>query len=128
MSKPYSYDLRQKVIQAIKLDGLKISEASVLFSISRNTIGLWLKRQAETGDFQALPNEPPGNGHKITDWEKFREFAKTHGDKTQVEMASLWEGEISDRTISRALKKIGFTRKKRLMATANGMKSNARRL
>lgn len=128
MSKPYSYDLRQKVIQAIQLDGLKISEASVLFSISRNTIGLWLKRQAETGDFQALPNEPPGNGHKITDWEKFREFAKTHGDKTQVEMASLGSGEISDRTISRALQKIGFTRKKRLMATANGMKSNARHL
>jgi transposase len=128
MSKPYSYDLRQKVIQAIQLDGLKISEASVLFSISRNTIGLWLKPQAETGDFQALPNEPPGNGHKITDWEKFREFAKTHGDKTQVEMASLWSGEISDRTISRALQKIGFTRKKRLMATANGMKSNARHL
>ncbi len=48
--------------------------------------------------------------------EKFREFAKTHGDKTQVEMASLWEGEISSRTISRALQKIGFTRKKRLMA------------
>ena len=128
MSKPYSYDLRQKVIQAIKLDGLKISEASVLFSISRNTIGLWLKRQAETGDFQALPNKPNGNGHKITDWENFREFAKTHGDKTQVEMASLWEGEISGRTISRALQKIGFTRKKKLMATANGMKSNAKRL
>jgi transposase len=126
MSKPYSYDLRQKVIQAIQLDGLKISEASVLFSISRNTIGLWLKRQAETGDFQALPNEPPGNGHKITDWEKFREFAKTHGDKTQVEMASLWSGEISDRTISRALKKIGFTRKKRLMATGSGMKPSAK--
>ncbi len=64
--------------------------------ISRNTINLWLKRQAETGDFQALPNKPPGNGHKITDWEKFREFALSHGDKTQVEMASLWEGEISD--------------------------------
>jgi len=28
MTKPYSYDLRQKVIQAIKLNGLKISEAS----------------------------------------------------------------------------------------------------
>jgi hypothetical protein len=27
-------------------------------------------------------------------------------------MAELWEGEISDRTISRGLKKIGFTRKK----------------
>jgi transposase len=39
--------------------------------------------------------------------------AKAHRDKTQVEMAKLWEGEISSRTISRALKKIGFTRKKR---------------
>ncbi|MBW4571527.1 MAG: IS630 family transposase [Tolypothrix carrinoi HA7290-LM1] len=112
MPKPYSYDLRQKVIQAIQLDGLKKTEASLLFNISRNTIDLWLKRQAETGDFQALPNKPPGNGHKIIDWEKFREFALSHGDKTQVEMASLWEGEISDRTISRALNKIGFTRKK----------------
>lgn len=35
-----------------------------------------------------------------------------NGDKTQVEMASLWPEKISDRRISRALKKIGFTRKK----------------
>ena len=137
MPKPYSYDLRQKVIQAIELDGLKKSEASLLFNISRNTIDLWLKRQAETGDFQALPNQPPGNGHKISDWEKFREFAQVHGDKTQVEMAKLWEEPISDseallrsadRTISRALKKIGFTRKKRLMATGNGTRLNDRPL
>ena len=127
MPKPYSYDLRQKVIQAIELDGLKKSEASLVFNISRNTIDLWLKRQAETGDFQALPNQPLGNNHKITDWEKFREFASSHGDKTQVEMASLWEGEISDRTISRALKKIGFTRKKRPMATVSAMKPNDKR-
>ncbi|WP_039886737.1 IS630 transposase-related protein [Microcoleus vaginatus] len=126
MPKPYSYDLRQKVILAIKLDGLKITEASQLFNISRNTIGLWLKRQAQTGGFEALPNQPKGNGHKITDWEKFREFAKTYGDKTQVEMAKLWEGEISDRTISRALKKIGFTRKKRPMATVKEMRRNGK--
>jgi transposase len=126
MPKPYSYDLRQKVIQAIQLDGLKISEASQLFNISRNTINLWLKRQAQTGNFEALPNLPPGNGHKITDWEKFREFAKKHGDKTQVEMAKLWDGQISDRTISRALKKIGYTRKKRPMATVSGMKPSGK--
>ncbi len=126
MPKPYSYDLRQKVIQAIQLDGLKISEASLLFNISRNTINLWLKRQAQTGNFEALPNQPLGNGHKITDWEKFREFASEHGDKTQVEMAKLWDGQISDRTISRALKKIGFTRKKRLMATVSGMKPSGK--
>ena len=127
MPKPYSYDLRQKVIQAIKLDGVKISEASIMFNISRSTISLWLKRQAETADFKALPNKPPGNGHKITDWVKFQEFAHAHGDKTQVEMAQLWEGEISDRTISRALKKIGFTRKKRLTAIAKEMRRSGKR-
>ena len=127
MPKPYSYDLRQKVIRAIELDGMKKSEASQVFNISRNTIDLWLKRQAETGDFQALPNQPPGNGHKITDWEKFRSFALSHGDKTQAEMAKLWDDQISDRTISRALKKIGFTRKKRPMATVSVMKTNGRR-
>ncbi|MBW3587462.1 MAG: IS630 transposase-related protein [Cyanobacteria bacterium 0813] len=56
MPKPYSYDLLQKVIPAIKQDGIKISEACVRFSINRNTIRLWLKRQSETGDFQALPS------------------------------------------------------------------------
>ena len=66
MPRPYSYDLRQKVVQAIKLDSLKISEASQIFSISRDTIRLWLKRERETGEFQALPNKPLGNGHKIT--------------------------------------------------------------
>jgi transposase len=84
MPKPYSYDLRQKVIQAVELDGLKKSEASELFNISRNTINLWLQRKAQTGDVQALPNRPRGNNHKITDWEQFRAFAKTHGDKTQA--------------------------------------------
>ncbi len=121
MPKPYSYDFRQKVIEAIELDGLKKCEASELFNISRNTINLWLQRKAQTGDVRALPNRPPGNNHKITDWEEFRAFAKTHGDKTQVEMAQLWQGEISDRTISRALKKIGFTRKKTRVAKLAGV-------
>jgi len=124
MPKPYSYDLRQKVIQAIKLDGFKISEASQIFNINRNTIRLWLKRERETGDFQALPNQPPGNGHKITDWEKFKSFVEKNGDKTQIEMAQLWQGKISERTMSRGLKKIGFTRKKKLMVIKKEMKLN----
>lgn len=124
MANPYSYDLRQKVIQAIELDSMKKSEAAQVFGISRNTIDLWLKRRGETGDYQAKPRQPPGNGHKITDWHKFREFAAHYGDKTQVEMAELWAGQISARTISRALHKIGFTRKKRPMATLNATKQS----
>jgi transposase len=37
MAKAYSYNLWQKVMQAIELDGMKKSEASHLFNLSRNT-------------------------------------------------------------------------------------------
>ncbi len=128
MARSYSYDLRRKVIEAIEFNGMKRCEASEFFNISRNTINTWFQRRRETGDFKAKVRENRGNGQKITDWEKFRAFVETHGDKTQAEMAELWDGEISDRTISRALKKIGFTRKKRPTATVNGMRTNDRSL
>ena len=126
MPKPYSYDLRQKVIQAIELGGMSQNQAAMTFRISRSTINLWCQRQAHTGDCQAKPNLPQGNGHKITDWDKFREFAKVNGEKTQLEMAKLWDGEISDRTISRALKKIGLTRKKKLTDIEKDLKRKGR--
>ena len=120
MAKAYSYDFRQKVMQAIELDGLKKSEASQLFNISRNTLNLWCQRQAETGDIKAKSKPAHQPSGKITDWEKFRAFVKVHGDKTQAEMAQLWEGEISQRTISRALEKLGHTRKKKGWVLATG--------
>jgi len=64
MAKAYSYDLRQKVINAIKLDGMKKSEAAQVFQLSRNTIDLWLKRQAETGDYQACVESPTANSQQ----------------------------------------------------------------
>ena len=122
MSNAYSYDRRCKVIEAIELDGMKKTEASEVFHISRNTINAWLKRQAAPGDCEAKSYQPPGGEHAITDWEQFRVFADKHADKTQAEMAALWDGPMSQRTISRALKKINFTRKKRRMATKNAMR------
>ena len=89
MPKPYSYDLRQKVIQSIELGEMNKSQASAAFKISRNTIDLWFKIKASTGDYQAKPNLPQGNGQKITDWEKFKEFIKVNGEKTQVERAKI---------------------------------------
>jgi transposase len=59
MPKPYSYDFRQKVIQAIELDGLKKQEASELFNISRNTINLWLKRSRRNGRCSGIAQPSP---------------------------------------------------------------------
>lgn len=125
MAKAYSYDLRRKVIEAIELDGMKRTEASQHFRISRNTINLWLQRQAATGDYQAKAGEHKGHSHKITDWDKFRAFATEHYDKTQSELAERWDDDISARTISRALKKLGWTRKKRATATRSETSKSA---
>lgn len=114
MAKAYSEDFRRKVIEAIELDGLKKQEASDLFRISRNTINLWFQRRAATGDLKPKPRATSPSRGKIQDWEKFRAFVAEHGDKTQAEMAELWETPVSQRTISRALQKIGYSRKKKL--------------
>lgn len=120
MAKAYGYDFRQKVIQAIELDGYKKSEASEMFNISRNTIDLWFQRKAATGAVQAKPRAQGSPQQKSTDWEAFRAFAKQQEAKTQVEMAALWAGDLSDRTISRALAKLGFSRKKNCWVSRTG--------
>ena len=126
MPKIYSRDLREKVLNAVELDNIPKTEVSQIFGISRDTINRWQKLKAETGDIGAQPYSPPGNNHRVTDWEEFREFAQKHGDKTQAQMAELWDGQISRRTISRALARIGFTRKKKPTATAKETGKNER--
>ncbi len=112
MPAPYSDDLRQKVIAAIDR-GEQKSHVSEIFSISRDTIDRWLKRRDVTGTIQAAQGYQRGHSHRIRNWEEFRAFAKLHGDKTQSEMAQLWQGDVSARTMSRALASIGLSRKKR---------------
>ena len=46
--------------------------------------------------------------------DEFRELARQHGSLTQTEMAEAWKEDLSARTIGKALKKIGYTRKKNL--------------
>lgn len=113
MPAPYSNDLRIKVIEAID-GGMGKTKASKIFNISRNTINLWINQRKKTGDYRAKKGYQQGYGAKITDLEKFREFARKHGSQTQAEMAAAWGEKISDHTIGKALKKICFTRKKNL--------------
>lgn len=124
MARPYSYDFRRRVIEAVELDGIRKSDACDLFHISRNTLHLWLQRKAETGDVKAKPRGRSTHPRKINDADKFRAFVTRHADKTQVELAQLWEGEVSSRTICRALKTLGLTRKKRPTAIVNAMKQS----
>lgn len=124
MPAPYSNDLREKVMAALQR-GEKKSDVSAMFNISRDTIDRWLKRREATGSVQAAQGYQRGHSHCIKDWAAFRTFAAQYGDKTQAEMAQQWQGAMSQRTIARALARLGWTRKKRRMATANAMPPNA---
>ncbi len=119
MSSPYSYDLRQKAIAAVER-GERKSQVSRMFNISRNTLDLWLKRKAETGDCQAITHYQQGNRHKIRDWQRFREFVQEHGGKPQGEMAKLWGDGVTQQNISDALRKLGVSRKKTRTAKLTG--------
>ncbi len=119
MPAPYSEDLRQKAIAAVERGEGK-SDVSRMLNISRNTLDLWLKRKEQTGNCQARTYYQQGNRHKITDWQRFREFAQ-HGGKTQGQMALLWGEGVSQQNISDALGKLGLSRKKRPTDTGSGM-------
>jgi transposase len=125
MPAPYSYDLRQKAIKAVKR-GERKSDVCRMLKLSRNTLDLWLKREEQTGECRAITNFQKGCRHKITDWKRFREFVHKHGDRTQAQMASLWGDNVTQQNISDALGKIGVSRKKRRMATDNEMNSSAK--
>jgi transposase len=118
----YSYDLRKKAIQALD-EGESKTAVAKRFKIGRVTLYKWEKRRKETGDFQSKKLGNRGYNHKIDDWNAFAEFIKKHGGKTQSEVAKLW-GNISRQTIHSALKKFGFTRKKRLMDMKKETKKN----
>ena len=120
MPAPYSEDLRQKVIAAVDR-GERKTDVSRMFNISRNTLDLWLARQAETGSCRAKATVRKPKT-KISDWERFREFVKQYGDKTQIEIAKLWGEGVTQQNISDAMKKVGVSRKKRVMDIEREMK------
>jgi transposase len=127
MPAPYSYDLRDKAIKAVK-GGERKSDVCRMLNISRNTLDLWLKREAQTGDYRAITHFQTGYQHKITDWKRFEEFVQKHGGKTQREMAKLWGDNVTQQNISDALAKLGLSRKKRLTDILSGTDSNGRSL
>ena len=121
MALAYSEDLRIRAINLIE-GGMSISRVSQILKISRPTLYRWIEQFEINGSTAPCRSIPPPQVSKIKDWEKFKEVVDNNGDKTQKELASLW-GNISQQTISRGLKKLGYTRKKKLIATKSGVKN-----
>lgn len=123
MPAPYSLDLRHKVISAID-NGMGKTEASRVFQMSRNTIDLWLKRRARENTLAPKVRQLDRSRAKIQDLDEFRDFVDAHPDWSQEQMGR--ELGVSASCVGRALKKIGYSRKKDSSDTVNAMSQSVK--
>jgi len=126
---PYPIELRERVLESID-QGMSKWEAHQIFKVSRSTIDDWLKLREETGSVAANTNYQRGPKRAIEDNDENREFFEKHHQKTLEEMRTAWfeaNGEwLSDVTMSKTLKRFGYTRKKRPISTKSEMKKNVK--
>ncbi len=120
MPRPYSYDLRVRVVAAVE-NGMGVKEASRTFGLHRDTLTTWLARKEATGDVQAKTGYQRGHSQKITDPARFQAFVQQQGDATLEHLAEAWGG-VKRMTIWRQLRKLGYTHKKRPFAMPSGMR------
>ncbi|HSK85078.1 MAG TPA: helix-turn-helix domain-containing protein [Rubrobacter sp.] len=104
--KPYSKDLRLRVLSAVEL-GKPREEVAKTFSVSMPTIKRWLRRRRETGDVdpEPIPGRPPRKGAMLKEW--LPKHLETNDDLTLEEHRQAFEEEFGQRvstsTIGRAI-------------------------
>lgn len=128
MGAPYSKDLRLRVLSAVD-GGMSKMKAHQTFGVSRWTIDDWLKRRQETGDVVALTGYRRGVAPMISDLEAFADFAQLHSGATLGQMSQAWQEQsgqnLSINTFSLALKRLGWTRKKRAFSSKSATRTSA---
>jgi transposase len=120
MAAAYSYELRTRVMDAIT-SGMKITKASQIFQVTRETIYQWKALREITGDLRPKPNDHQRRMPLIQDEEQFKAFISEHYDKTLNELAGLYPLPVSSMTICRKLKQLGYSHKKKRFITPKGM-------
>ena len=114
--KAYSVDLREKVLRAVD-QGNPREEIVKLLGVSRATIKRYLKQRRETGTVtpKAIPGRPPKKLGPLQ--AELVAQLQAHDDLGLEEQCRLWEQShgvrVSTSTMSRAIKLVGWTRKKR---------------
>jgi transposase len=124
-----SVDLRKRVMAAID-DGMRPTEAERVFKVSRSAIYDWFTLRAETNSLEPKSGYQKGHSHSITDWEKFRAFVEINKHRTVKAMIIEWEkltgDKVTESPMERALKKIGYTSKKKLLVTPKPTPKNVK--
>jgi transposase len=127
MGKSYSEDLRLKALAALD-GGMKKMAVHRAFGVSRSTLDDWIVLREQQG--HVAPPKPPGRtGKGYFDALKFEAFALRHQESTLGQMRLGWKREhgqlLSEKTFSTWLRRIGWTRQKRVGFMPSEMKASA---
>jgi len=90
------------------LEGNSVRKVAKTFNISPNTLNTWLKEYKEHGEFLVKPK--PANNTKLTE-EALLAYFEENDDSYQTETAKHFG--VSQSGVSRALKRLKISRKKR---------------
>ncbi|HZO25403.1 MAG TPA: helix-turn-helix domain-containing protein [Chloroflexota bacterium] len=112
--KPYSEELRERVVRAVAI-GTPRDEVAATFAVSVPTIERWLRLKRETGSVASKPVPGPVAVKTEAVMAALPERLVEHADATLGEHCAWWREAsgvaVSPATMSRALTRLGWTRK-----------------
>ena len=109
MARPYSQDLRDRILRASQR-GMKTKQIAVAFSVSPAWVRRVNQRLRETGETSARPMG--SRGIVIVDRSQLAALVGQHPDATLVELRTMLGVSCALSTLCMALKKMGFSFKK----------------
>ena len=112
--KPYSNDLRERVISAVDHHEGTLSHIARRFQVSLKTVRRWLQRRRQTGSLDPAPHG--GGRHRAVDGqdaERLKQLVRERPDATLDEMNTSLGLDCSRMAIARALVRLGISRKKK---------------
>lgn len=113
--KGYSVDLRQRVLAAVAR-GMPRQDVAHTFGVSMGTIKRLLSKQRQGIDL--APHAPPGRSATISpdQYAALHAQLEAYPDATFAQHATVWHAvhgtALSQWTLGRAIRRIGWTRKK----------------
>jgi len=109
--------------------GKTAAETAAHFVVCQRSVYRWDALEKKQGTL-ASGHRRSGRKSKIVVDKRFEEFAKATAYKTLQAMADYWnqqaEEQVSQMAMCRAVKKLGYTRKKRRIVTKRPVKKNVR--
>jgi transposase len=125
--KAYSVDVREKVVRAVD-QGHPREEIIELLGVSRATIKRYMKQRRETGSVapKAIPGRPPKKLELLQ--AELATQLQAHDDLRLEDQCRIFEQthgvHVSTSTMSEAIKRIGWTRKKRRWVPLNAVRKS----